>query len=132
MEKTVYVYGWLFMKRDGTGKFVRNWNSETKQRVSLALTNTAWRSLDREAHRQGISRSEVIERFARTLEGEQLLAAQETEGKVATILESITDAFVAFDRDWRYTYVNRAAAQILHKTPEELLGKQVWNEVFPE
>src|SRR4028119_1302533 len=120
------------MKRDGTGKFVSNWNSETKQRVSVSLTNTAWRSLDREAHRQGISRSEVIERFARTLEGEQLFAAQETEGKVATILESITDAFVAFDRDWRYTYVNRAAAKILHKTPEELLGKHVWNEVFPE
>ncbi|WP_333458008.1 PAS domain S-box protein [Microcoleus sp. Pol10D4] len=103
-----------------------------KQRVSLSLTNTAWRSLDKEAYRRGISRSEVIERFARTLEGEHLIAAQETEGKVATILESITDAFVAFDRDWRYTYVNRAAAQILYKTPKELLGKHVWNEVFPE
>ncbi|MBD2125932.1 PAS domain S-box protein [Microcoleus sp. FACHB-1] len=120
------------MKRDATGKFVNNWNSETKQRVSVSLTNTAWRSLDQEAHKRGISRSEVIERFARTLEGEQLLAAQETEHKVATILESITDAFVAFDRDWRYTYVNRAAAKILHKTPEELLGKHVWNEVFPD
>ncbi|EGK86501.1 PAS domain S-box protein [Microcoleus vaginatus PCC 9802] len=120
------------MKRDATGKFVSHWNSETKQRVSVSLTNTAWRSLDKEAHRRGISRSEVIERFARTLEGEQLFCAQETEGKVATILESITDAFVAFDRDWRYTYVNQAAAKILHKTPEELVGKHVWNEVFPE
>ncbi|MEP6516866.1 PAS domain S-box protein [Microcoleus vaginatus] len=120
------------MKRDATGKFVSNWNSETKQRVSVSLTNTAWRSLDKEAHRRGISRSEVIERFARTLEGEQWFAAQETERKVAMILESITDAFVAFDRDWRYTYVNQAAAKILHKTPEELLGKHVWNEVFPE
>ncbi|MEG4842194.1 PAS domain S-box protein [Microcoleus sp. B9-D4] len=120
------------MKRDATGKFVSNWNSETKQRVSVSLTNTAWRSLDKEAHRRGISRSEVIEDFARTLEGEQLFPVQETERKVATILESITDAFVAFDREWRYTYVNQAAAQILHKTPEYLLGKHVWNEVFPE
>lgn len=120
------------MKRDATGKFVSNWKCETKQRVSVSLTNTAWRSLDREAHRRGISRSEVIERFARTLESEQLLATQETEGKVAMILESITDAFVAFDRNWRYTYVNRAAAKILHRTPDELLGKHVWNEVFPE
>ncbi|MBD1812283.1 PAS domain S-box protein [Microcoleus vaginatus DQ-U2] len=120
------------MKRDATGKFLSNWNSEMKQRVSVSVTNTAWRSLDKEANRQGISRSEVIERFARTLEGEQLFCAQETEGKVATILESIADAFVAFDRDWRYTYVNRAAAKILHKTPEELVGKHVWNEVFPE
>ncbi|MEG4506643.1 PAS domain S-box protein [Microcoleus sp. F6_B4] len=120
------------MKRDATGKFVSNWNSEMKQRVSVSLTNTAWRSLDKEAHRRGISRSEVIERFARTLEGEQLFAARETERKVATILESITDAFVAFDRNWRYTYVNRAAAKLLDKTPEELLGKHVWNQVFPE
>ncbi|MBD3883653.1 PAS domain S-box protein [Phormidium tenue FACHB-886] len=50
----------------------------------------------------------------------------------ASILESITDAFVAFDRDWRYTYINRAAAAILHRTPADLLGKHVWNEVFPE
>ncbi|HEY9624631.1 MAG TPA: PAS domain S-box protein [Crinalium sp.] len=128
----MYAYGWLLMKRDATGKFVSNWNSETKQRVSVSLTNTAWRSLDQEAHKRGISRSEVIERFARTLEGEQLLAAQETDRQVATILENITDAFVAFDRDWHYTYVNQAAAQILHKTPEELLGKHVWNEVFPD
>src|SRR5919202_2771401 len=120
------------MKRDATGKFVSNWNCETKHRVSVSLNNTAWRSLDQEAQRRGLSRSEVIERFARTLESEQLLAAQETDRKVTTILENITDAFVAFDRNWRYTYVNQAAAQILHKTPEELLGKHVWHDIFPE
>ncbi|WP_414585081.1 PAS domain S-box protein [Scytonema sp. PCC 10023] len=146
------------MKRDATGKFVNNWDSETKRRVSLSLTSTAWRSLDKAAQKRGISRSEVIEHFARSLENEQhldanvpganaqnalpqeciieqqhtqLIAAQETERKVATILESITDAFVAFDRNWHYTYVNQAAAEILHKRPEELIGKHVWNEVFP-
>jgi PAS domain S-box-containing protein len=51
--------------------------------------------------------------------------------KIRNILERITDAFVAFDRDWQFTYVNRAAAQILQKTPEALIGKQVWQEVFP-
>ncbi|BAY45073.1 two-component hybrid sensor and regulator [Scytonema sp. HK-05] len=147
------------MKRDATGKFVNNWASETKQRVSVSLTSTAWRSLDKAAHKRGISRSEVIEHFARSLENEQhldanvqtgnaqnalpqeciieqqhtqLIAAQEAERKVAIILESITDAFVAFDRNWRYTYVNQAAAEILHKTPEQLIGKHVWNEVFPD
>jgi len=131
------------MKRDITGKFVRNWNSEKKQRVSISLTSTAWRLLDEEAKKRGISRSEVIEHVARSLRNEQdrnfreieniqLIAAQETERKVATILESITDAFVAFDHNWHYTYVNQAAAKILSKTPEELIGKHVWNEVFPE
>ncbi|MBD1869963.1 PAS domain-containing protein [Cyanobacteria bacterium FACHB-471] len=162
------------MKRDATGKFVNNWASETKQRISISLTSTAWRSLDQAAHKQGISRSEVIEHFARSLQDEhstdfsessaqitllqnQILEQQHeiatlqhqkqelealledtpkadkaTEHKVAIILESITDAFVAFDRAWRYTYVNQAAAQLLHTTPEELIGKHVWNDVFPE
>ncbi|UBF29948.1 PAS domain-containing protein (plasmid) [Kovacikia minuta CCNUW1] len=125
------------MRRDATGKFVNNWNSEAKQRVSVSLTRTAWRSLDQEAQKRGVSRSEVIEQFARSLEAEhpnrEMPATTQTiDRTVATILESITDAFVAFDLDWHYTYVNHAAAQILHKQPEELIGKHVWNDVFPE
>ncbi|OKH36991.1 histidine kinase [Calothrix sp. HK-06] len=277
------------MKRDSTGKFVSNWELEKKQRVSVSLTSTAWRALDEEAQKQGISRSELIEYLARSLGNEQhidfneirasvenallqehiqnqkqaisalerqkqeleallenapdaiarfdsqiryiyvnriveqalgfsrdallgkcmsefmldpiylfweehlhhvfataqereiefefatpfgvrfyqarlvpeldnqgtpisvivisrdmtdtkqaqeqhtqFLAAQDTERRVTTILESITDAFVAFDRNWHYTYVNQAAAKILDRTPEELIGKHVWHEIFPE
>ncbi|AFZ23065.1 PAS domain S-box [Cylindrospermum stagnale PCC 7417] len=149
------------MKRDRTGKFVSNWDSETKEQVSVTLTATAWRLLEEQAQKLGISRSEVIEHIARSLGNEQhldsnihgadaenswrqlgrvisqdqhpqLIAAQEIERQVTVILESITDAFVAFDRNWYYTYVNQAAVEILHKTPEELIGKHVWNEVFPE
>ncbi|HWQ08827.1 MAG TPA: PAS domain-containing protein, partial [Holophaga sp.] len=48
------------------------------------------------------------------------------------MLERINDGFVALDQDWRFTYVNRRAAAMLHrKAPEELLGRQVWEE-FPE
>jgi PAS domain S-box-containing protein len=43
----------------------------------------------------------------------------------------VTDAFIAFDREFRYTYVNPAAAKLTQKTPEELLGKTLW-EVFPD
>src|SRR5260370_30388885 len=32
------------------------------------------------------------------------------EGSATAILESISDACVVLDREWRYTYVNRAAA----------------------
>ena len=59
-------------------------------------------------------------------------AAEATRDQISNILESITDAFVAFDHQWRYTYVNQQATRLLHKTREELLGKQVWEEVFPE
>ncbi|MFE4106347.1 hybrid sensor histidine kinase/response regulator [Almyronema epifaneia] len=46
------------------------------------------------------------------------------------ILESITDAFIALDPDWRYTYVNPAAAQRLRRSPDQLLGKTIW-QTFP-
>ena len=49
----------------------------------------------------------------------------------ATILESISDAFVALDRDWRYTYVNRRAAELFGREPEALVGRHIWTE-FPE
>ena len=51
--------------------------------------------------------------------------------RIADILESITDAFVAFDQEWRYTYVNEEAARLLQKSRQELLGKQLWQDIFP-
>jgi PAS domain S-box-containing protein len=47
------------------------------------------------------------------------------------ILESITDAFVAVDREWRFTYLNEQALVVLHRAREELLGKNMWEE-FPD
>ncbi len=47
------------------------------------------------------------------------------------ILERITDAFVALDRDWRFTFVNARAAQLLARRAEDLIGQHVWTE-FPE
>src|SRR5215213_7787408 len=46
------------------------------------------------------------------------------------ILESITDGFFAVDDDWLFTYVNSQATQLLEKTPDELIGKSLW-EVYP-
>jgi PAS domain S-box-containing protein len=60
---------------------------------------------------------------------------REANRKVATILESITDAFFALDREWRFTYLNRGAReavrQLLHRDPEEAIGSVYW-DVVPE
>ncbi|MGZ6565381.1 MAG: PAS domain-containing protein [Solirubrobacteraceae bacterium] len=54
-----------------------------------------------------------------------------------SILERISDAFVAVDSNWRYTYLNEPAlvsARVAHGLPlmrGDLLGKDCW-EVFPE
>ena len=37
----------------------------------------------------------------------------ETSERLATILDTIDDAFVAVDSEWRYTIVNRRAEEIL-------------------
>ena len=54
---------------------------------------------------------------------------RESEERHRTILESITDAFYAFDRDWRFTYVNRRAEALMGRSREELLGKDVWEDL---
>src|SRR5919112_1196062 len=51
--------------------------------------------------------------------------------RATDILESISDAFYAVDREWRFTYVNGKAEELWGRTREDLLGKNVWEE-FPE
>ena len=58
-------------------------------------------------------------------------AAQAANRKVVKILESITDAFFAVDREWRFTYINHRSAQLMRHSPEALLGQCMW-EVFPQ
>ncbi len=55
---------------------------------------------------------------------------RDTNDSVATILESISDAFFALDREWCFTYVNHRAELLLQRTREALLGRSVWEE-FP-
>ncbi|WP_414570261.1 PAS domain S-box protein [Nostoc sp. CCY 9925] len=59
------------------------------------------------------------------------LEQQAAKAKLADILETITDAFVALDRDSCYTYINHKAEQIFNRRSTDLIGKNVW-EVFPE
>ncbi|MBX2943320.1 MAG: PAS domain S-box protein [Cyclobacteriaceae bacterium] len=47
------------------------------------------------------------------------------------VFSRISDAFIAFDKNWQFTYINKSAAAFIGKDAEELLGKIVWDE-FPE
>ncbi|MFN8221864.1 MAG: ATP-binding protein [Gaiellales bacterium] len=48
-----------------------------------------------------------------------------------SVLDRLSVGFVALDRDWTYTFVNRAAAEMLSRDPDELVGSHLWT-VFPE
>ncbi|HYY41523.1 MAG TPA: PAS domain-containing protein, partial [Pyrinomonadaceae bacterium] len=62
---------------------------------------------------------------------------RESRRRSETILESITDDFVAVDHDWRYIYLNDRALRSTQEwlgrpiSREELLGRSLW-DVFPE
>jgi PAS domain S-box-containing protein len=51
--------------------------------------------------------------------------------QTVNILESITDAFMSLDKQWRLTYVNQQAAHLCQRSPDELLGQSLW-DVFPD
>jgi len=55
---------------------------------------------------------------------------REAHRRTAVVLESISDGYNVLDRQCRYLYVNAAAARMLHKTAEELLGRNLW-EMWP-
>ncbi len=74
----------------------------------------------------GVIASVFAERLQRTVW--QLAEAQR---KTSAILEGVSDGFNTFDHEWRYTYVNTAAAKMVGKTREELLGKNLW-EMWPQ
>ncbi|MDQ3997975.1 MAG: PAS domain S-box protein, partial [Gemmatimonadota bacterium] len=76
------------------------------------------------------------EETARRLASERAAreAADAGRQQLAGIVESISDGYAAFDREWRYTYMNRRYAALVRQNgqnPDALIGRVVW-EVFPE
>jgi PAS domain S-box-containing protein len=62
---------------------------------------------------------------------EDLTELRRAEAERRQVCERISDAFVALDAEWRYTFVNAKAGELLERSPESLLGREVWKE-FPD
>ncbi|ODA41543.1 sporulation kinase [Desulfosporosinus sp. BG] len=62
----------------------------------------------------------------RKLAHEKLIKSQDA---MTSILESMTDCFYAINRDWQFSYINRAGEIVFGKSRNELLGKKM-TEVF--
>jgi PAS domain S-box-containing protein len=86
--------------------------------------------------------TDIEERRRIASERERLLAVErEAREQVTTILESISDAFIAVDHEWRFTYLNgrgeelirqasgRAAGEMIGQTLPEALP-EVWDSEF--
>jgi PAS domain-containing protein len=75
---------------------------------------------------------DMLKASARLLQAELSVRKRRRPDEVAArILESISDACVFLDAQWRYTYVNRKAGEIFSREPRSLVGKHIWTE-FPE
>lgn len=55
----------------------------------------------------------------------------EADSQRRTILESISDAFFTLDHDFRFTYLNSRAEDLLLRGHDSLIGKDIWQE-FPQ
>lgn len=71
--------------------------------------------------------SNIARDISKELENGKLL--EEKERKYRTLIERITEAFVAVDKEGAFEYINPAAAQMLGTDPELLIGKNAW-ELF--
>jgi PAS domain S-box-containing protein len=63
-----------------------------------------------------------------------LQSVREKEERLENLLGSISDAFAALDRNWRFTYANRAFMELvgsLFRSANQLLGESVWT-LFPD
>jgi len=74
---------------------------------------------------------QLADRAAQAVDNARLFRdAERAREQTQRILESITDAFFALDHEWRFTYLNDEGERLLHRSREELLGRNVWDE-FP-
>lgn len=60
-----------------------------------------------------------------------LLELRKANARTHTILQSITDAFLVLDRQWKFIALNPEAERLMGRSREELLGKDVWEE-YPD
>lgn len=51
--------------------------------------------------------------------------------RLSDVLESITDAFITLDSQWRITFANQAASRLFGHAATDLLGTNIW-DLFPE
>jgi len=117
-----------------TGERIADWRCQVElpsgERRWLSLNVAPIReSADDEVESAVVAAQDVtqLKEQARLLERQR----DDLESELEAVFERVDDAFFALDEDWRFTYVNDKAADVLGRTPTELLGGTLW-ENFPD
>jgi len=53
---------------------------------------------------------------------------KEKAAELTGVFERITDGFIALDKNYCFTYVNKKAAEITNREPAAFIGKNIWEE----
>ncbi|MDZ4813040.1 MAG: response regulator [Pseudomonadota bacterium] len=61
---------------------------------------------------------------------ERTQALQQSDRRLLSFMNSITDGLSLLDKDWRYTYFSEQGARMLDMRVEQILGNCIW-DVFP-
>ncbi|MGH7204534.1 MAG: ATP-binding protein [Candidatus Levyibacteriota bacterium] len=125
-------------KKEGGGFEVRYWSPlnspvfDEKGNISYLIHSVVdVTQLVQAEKREKAAEKKVTE--LQLLYSELLLAQkqlQESEQRLTNMLESVTDGFVSYDKDWRYVYVNEKAAEMSGTKKEDLIGKTLF-ELYP-
>ncbi|MBS1512405.1 MAG: PAS domain S-box protein [Bacteroidetes bacterium] len=59
---------------------------------------------------------------------EKTTLLQQSEKNYRLTLNRITDAFVALDINWCYTYMNAKAGELMDRDPQQVIGKNIWED----
>src|SRR5437588_935848 len=58
-------------------------------------------------------------------------ALRQAQARIESVLSSVADVHILFDRDWRYLYINEAAVRSMGRPREQIIGRTLW-EIFPD
>jgi len=68
-----------------------------------------------------------LRKFSEELEQQ----VKEKTAEINKVFERVTDAFIALDKNWCYTYLNEKAELMHGRKAEDLIGKNIWVE-YPD
>ena len=77
-----------------------------------------------------ITERKRLEDKLRSFNEELSIKVEEKTSELKEIFERVTDGFIALDTNFRYTYMNKKAGKLAHRVPDDMIGKNFWEE-FP-
>jgi PAS domain S-box-containing protein len=76
-----------------------------------------------------ITERKKLEEQLRNFNQELETQVKEKTQEMRDVFYRVSDGFMAFDKDWRFTFINKKAGEIFHIDPSTLIGKVVWEAV---